>query len=109
MKSFQAMCVVGLVTVVGCGGDSAKALEQKYERLKMGMTKAQVTEIMGPGKSVTIDEIKAYPEFPTLNPRDAPADTQWTRWGEGIPYVLAGMSKDKVVLVRIFGVGPSKR
>jgi hypothetical protein len=109
MAILRILLLFSLGLFLGCGGDSAVALQEKFDRLKLGMTNSQIAEIMGAGKAVTFAEIKAYPEFPTLNPADAPEDSKWTRWGEGYPYVLAAVSKDKLVLVRILGVRPSKK
>ena len=93
----------------GCGGERKHELESKYDQLKLDMSAGQVTAIMGEGKPVTAAEIAAYPEHPKLDMTGLPEDTRWVRWGDGYPYVLAGFSKDKLVLAQIVGVGPPKR
>ena len=95
------------LTLAGCG-DGKHALEKKYDQLAVGMTAEQVKQVMGEGKPVTAAEIAVYPEHPKLDTTGLPADTRWVRWGEGLPYVLVGFSQDKVVLARVFGVGPPK-
>ena len=97
-----------LLTLAGCG-DGKHDLERKYDRLKLDMTAEQVTAVMGEGKPVTAADIAAYPEHPKLDMTGLPDDTRWVRWGNGYPYVLAGFSKDGLVLAQVFGVGPPKR
>ena len=99
---------IALLPLTGCG-DGKHELERKYDRLKLDMTAEQVTAIMGQGKPVTAAEIAAYPEHPKLDTAGLPEDTRWVRWGDGYPYVLAGFSKDKLVMAQILGVDPPKR
>jgi uncharacterized lipoprotein YajG len=96
--------------LAGCkGGDQKHELERKYDQLKVDMTADEVTGIMGEGKPVTATELAEYPEYGQLDLTDLPKDIRWVRWGDGHPYVLAGFSKDILVLAAIKGVGPPKR
>lgn len=103
------MAAAAALFALGCGGSAKHPLETKYDRLKLGMTTAQVDEIMGAGMSVTTADVQAYPEYPKLSTTDLPADTQWKRWGDGYPCVLAGTSGGKLVLAQVLGVQRSPK
>ena len=107
MRSFLMIGIL-IFSFVGCGAGKHD-LERKYEQLKIDMTAEKVKTVMGDGKPVTSSEIASYPEYPKLNLNGLPDDTRWVRWGESYPYVLAGFSKDRLVIAQIVGVGPPKR
>jgi hypothetical protein len=109
-KPSELIAVVGVVLLLaGCGGSGKSELERRYDGLKLDMTAEQVTAVMGEGKPVTAAEIAAYPESPKLDMTGLPGDARWVRWGDGVPYVLAGFSNDRLVLAQLTGAAAPKR
>lgn len=107
--TIMLVSALGLVSLAGCGGDEHKSdLEQKYDRLKLGMSHQEVAAILGPGRQVTAAQIAAAPEYPKLDTAGLPEDTVWYVWDGNLQYVLVGFSKDKAVLAQITGSPPKQ-
>ena len=107
MRLATVACVA-LLWLTGCG-DGKSDLERKYDQLKLDMTAEQVKAVMGEGKPVTAAEVAAYPEHPKLDMTGLPEDARLVRWGDGVPYVLAAFSQDRLVLAQITGASQPKR
>lgn len=102
-----------LLAVVGCG----KVTRDNNEKVKVGMTRAEIEAILGKGTELAVSEVpfkefqqnRLGPPKPGEDPADMPSlpglppmkdlkeKTTWVRWGNDKKYILIGFLDDKAV------------
>jgi hypothetical protein len=88
--------------VSGCGRDAAIAeAEAKCDKVKIGMTAAEVEAILGPGGEETSDPNLLGVQKVVEKEGNLPASTKWKKWkvpgkGERV-YIGVAFDGDKVV------------
>ena len=100
MRTCAALLSVLLASLVSSCGPPKPDYDAAYDRIKLGMSLAEVTSIVGEGSPVTIDEL---PQEPKDELRKLPADTRFFRWGKGLPFLVVGFAKDRVVFAQVVG------
>jgi hypothetical protein len=85
----------------GCGG-GRKVTKEDVDKIKKGMTQAQIETALGKGEAVTFD--KAAQVVPIGENKDSVGSLTLIKWGSGSDAIVAGFTPDGRVRCKAYTV-----